>query len=148
MATAKIIENHSKGAEISHGAVICKEKLLKLFEEFSVPKGLFRVDEIEEVGFNRSTGFFWLRQKKKTEHKFKSVGTLTYEAEITSFMEPRHMANITGLKGKNVFISAAVNDILVGVPSSDKIKFSSSVGLTRVQPISAFEPEDGNTSSK
>lgn len=139
MEASTMIETQSKGAEIYHGEA-CKERLGKLLEEFSVPKGVFHFGQIEEIGLNRSTGFFWLRQKEKTEHCFPSLGSLVYDEEITSFIEPSHMKNITGLQGKQLFIRASINDVHVGVPSRDMIKFTSSIGLSRDQLISNFEP--------
>ncbi|XP_057810316.1 uncharacterized protein LOC131024796 [Salvia miltiorrhiza] len=146
METPSIIETQSKGAEIYQGEA-CGEKLGKLLEEFSVPKGVFRMGEVEEVGLNRSTGFFWLKQKAKTEHYFPGLGSLIYDAEITSSIERSHMKNITGLQAKQYFITAGVSDVHVGVTSDDTVKFTSSLGLSRDQPISAFEPEDENKSS-
>lgn len=146
METPSIIETQSKGAEIYQGEA-CKEKLGKLLEEFSVPKGVFRVGEVEEVGLNRSTGFFWLKQKEKTEHYFPSLGSMIYDTEITSSIEPSHMTNITGLQAKQYFITASVSDVHVGVTSSDTVKFTSSLGLSRDQPLAAFEPGEENTSS-
>ncbi|KAH6790217.1 hypothetical protein C2S51_005223 [Perilla frutescens var. frutescens] len=146
METSSMIETQSKGAEIYHGEA-CREKLRKFLEEFSVPKGVFRLGQIEEVGLNRTTGFFWLKQKEKTEHYFPGLGSLVYDAEITSLIQRSHMKNITGLQGKQLFITAAISDVHVGVPSSDTIKFSSSLGLSRDQPLSAFEPEDENNNS-
>lgn len=141
MESSSIIETQSEGAEIYQGEA-CKEKLGKLLEEFAVPKGVFRLGQVEEVGFNRSTGFFWLKQKEITEHYFGSLGSLIYDEKITSFIEPSHMKDITGLQGKQFFIKAAVNDIHVGVTTSDTVKFTSSIGLSREQPLSLFESED------
>lgn len=149
MATAKMIETHSKEAEIYHGEVICQEKLLKLLDEFSVPRNLFQAEgaEIEEFGFNRPTGFVWWRQKTKTERKIKNIGTVYFDVEITGFIEQRHLAKITGVKGKELLFSLPIREVLVGVPSSYKVKFTSSSGISRVYPIAAFEPV-GNKKSK
>ncbi|KAG6419333.1 hypothetical protein SASPL_121551 [Salvia splendens] len=145
METPSIIETQSKGAEIYQGEA-CKENLGKLLEEFSVPKGVFRVGEIEEVGLNRSTGFFWLKQKEKTEHYFPGLGSMIYDSQITSSIDQSHLKNITGLQAKQFFITATVSDVHVGVTSDDTVKFTTTLGLSRDQPISAFKPEDENKS--
>ncbi|KAL1560438.1 hypothetical protein AAHA92_10647 [Salvia divinorum] len=145
MATPSIIETQSKGAEIYQGEA-SNEKLGKLLEEFSVPKGVFRVGEVEEVGLNRSTGFFWFKQKEKTEHYFPGLGSMIYDSQITSSIDQSHLKNITGLQAKQFFITASVSDVHVGVTSEDTVKFTTTLGLSRDQPISAFEPEDDNKS--
>ncbi|KAI3466823.1 hypothetical protein Pfo_023486 [Paulownia fortunei] len=148
MATAKLIEVHRNGAEIYNGD-ICKVKNQKLLDEFSVPKGLFALDKIEEFGFNRTTGFLWLRMKKKKEHKFKSIGqTVIYNVEITGFIEKGHLSKLTGVKAKELLVPVVICDLLVGDPSPGMIKFTTPVGLSRSYPLSAFQPEDGENSSK
>ncbi|KAL8045636.1 hypothetical protein ABFS82_08G129600 [Erythranthe guttata] len=149
MATAKLIETHTQGAEICHGSDICKSKIQKVLEEFSFPKGLLPLDDIEEFGFNRNTGFVWMKMKKKKEHKFKSIGQTTiYNAEITCFLEKFHMSKVTGVKAKEMMIPVAVYDILVRAPAADMVKFTSAVGLSRAHPISAFELEDAGSATK
>lgn len=140
-----MIEAEREGAEIYHGDATCEEKLHKVLEEFSVPRSLIHVGELEEFGFKRSTGFFWLKQKTKTERKIKSVGTVICDVEITGFIEQRHVAKVTGVKGKELFVALPVSDLFVGVPSSDKVKFKSTTGLWRVHPLKAFQLVDKNT---
>lgn len=143
MATAKLIETHRIGAEIYHGD-ICRAKTLELLKQHSLPRGLLQVDEIEEFGFNRNSGFFWLKTKKKKEHKFKSIGqTVVYNVEITAFAEKGRLSKLTGVKGKELFVPVTIGDIVVGVPSADMIKIISPIGLGRSHPISAFELEEG-----
>ncbi|PIN20280.1 hypothetical protein CDL12_07043 [Handroanthus impetiginosus] len=135
-------------AEIVHGA-ICKDKTVKLLEEFSLPRGLLPVDEIEEFSFNRSTGFIWWKLKSKKEHKFKRIGkTVVYSPEITAFIEKGHLHKITGVKARELFVLAVVCDVLVGKPSADTIKFTNPVGLSRSHPVSAFELEDDENGRK
>ncbi|KAH6773531.1 hypothetical protein C2S51_011935 [Perilla frutescens var. frutescens] len=141
MATAKMSESERKAAEIYHGAAICREKLEKMLDEFSVPKCLFeKVDDIEEFGLNRSTGFYWLRQKSKTERKVDKVGTAYYDTELSGFIQQRRITKVTGVKAKELFLTLTVSEILVGVPSNHTVKFVSTAGIYRVHPIAAFEP--------
>ncbi|GFQ01156.1 hypothetical protein PHJA_002259500 [Phtheirospermum japonicum] len=142
MATAKLIETHKNGAEIYHGDT-CKAKALEFLDEITVPKGLLPVDEIEELGINRNTGFIWLKLKKKTDRKFKKIGqTVMFNVEITGFFEKGHMSKVTGVKAKELLVPVVVNDFHVGDPTPDMIKFTTPVGLGRSYPISAFEIGD------
>ncbi|XP_051133597.1 uncharacterized protein LOC127253191 [Andrographis paniculata] len=145
-ATAKLIETHRKGAEIYQGEE-CKDIILKLLEEFKLPNGLLPRDEIVEIGLNRSTGFLWLKLKKKSEIKFRQIGqTVLYSVEMTGFVEPGHLSKLTGVKGKEMMIAVVISDVLVGFPSPDMIKFTTPVGLSRAHPVSAFQlPDEPNS---
>lgn len=140
MATAKMIETQSKAAEVYCGP-ICRERVDEMLDEFLVPRCVFLgLGQIEEFGFNRSTGFYWLKQKTKTERKVDKVGTCYYDTQLSGFIEPRRLSKITGAKGKELFLTLTVSEILVGVPSSDKVKFISTTGIYRVHPVAAFQP--------
>ncbi|KAL3624808.1 hypothetical protein CASFOL_031476 [Castilleja foliolosa] len=142
MATAKLIETHKNGAEIYHGDM-CKAKALEFLDEITVPKGLLPVDEIEEFGINRNSSFMWLKLKKKMDKKFKKIGqTVLYGVEITCFFEKGHMSKVTGVKAKELLVPVAINDIRVGDPEPDMIKFTTPMGLARSHPSSAFEVGD------
>ncbi|KAL6544926.1 hypothetical protein OROMI_023788 [Orobanche minor] len=142
MATAKLIETHKNGAEIFKGD-ICKAKTCEFLDEISIPKGLMALDEVEEVGINRSTRFVWWKLKNKKEKKYKKIGqTVIYNVEITGFFEKQHLSNVTGVKSKELLIHVVINDILVGEPAPDMIKFTTPVGLSRSYPVSGFEQED------
>ncbi|XP_042008888.1 uncharacterized protein LOC121757400 [Salvia splendens] len=140
MATANMIAIHSKVAEIHRGP-ICREKLNGMLDEFSIPRCLYLgIEQIQEFGFNRTTGFYWIKQEKKTERKVDKVGTTYFDTQLTAFIAPRRVSKITGVKGKEIFLSLAVAEILVGVPESDKVKFVSTTGIYRVHSIATFEP--------
>ncbi|TVU40557.1 hypothetical protein EJB05_14024, partial [Eragrostis curvula] len=50
------------------------KKSIELLEELGLPKGLLPLEDIQEFGYNRDTGFMWLVQgKKKVEHSFKKI---------------------------------------------------------------------------
>lgn len=144
MSTAKTIETQRKTAVVHHGSTTCKEKFLEVLEEFSVPKCLFQVAEIEgaeieEFGLNRATGFFWLRQKTKTERKITKVGTVYYDVEITGFIERRRMWKIAGVKGKEMLVSLPLCEMLVGYPTADKVKCFSTAGVCGVRSIANYQ---------
>uniref|UniRef100_A0A453GYB2 Uncharacterized protein n=1 Tax=Aegilops tauschii subsp. strangulata TaxID=200361 RepID=A0A453GYB2_AEGTS len=55
------IEENRKGAEVYHGAALCAEKATELLAETNMP-----LADIEEVGYNRSTGFVWLARRRRS----------------------------------------------------------------------------------
>ena len=143
MATLQTIDAHREGAEIYHGGEICKMKSMELLELFHLPRGLLPLDELEEVGYNRETGFVWLKQKKRTDHTFKKIGRLvSYAPEVTAFVEERRMKKMTGVKSKELLIWISLSDMFIDDPASGKITFKTPAGLTRSFPVSAFEPEE------
>ena len=70
---SQLVESHRAGAEVHKGNDICKKKTIELLEELDLPKGLFPMDDIEEVGHNCESGFVWMLQKKKNEHMFNKL---------------------------------------------------------------------------
>nr|XP_043609566.1 uncharacterized protein LOC122581403 [Erigeron canadensis] len=142
MSSQKIIESHRSNAEIYTEESICKEKAHDLLTKFSLPKGLIPMKDVTEVGHNPLTGFVWVRRKKKTNHFFSMISRqVTYDCEVTAFVEDRRLRNITGVKSKELLIWVTVSDICV-VGDGDKITFSTPTGLSRSFPFSAFETND------
>lgn len=143
MATAQLIETHSSNAEIFHGDLVCRQRSQKLLEDLSLPKGLLPLQEVEELGYNKTTGFVWIKQKKKTQHKFKGISnTVTYDTLITAFAEERSFKKVRGVKSRELLIVVAVSDISIKDPSSGKITFSTPAGFGRSYPVSLFDLED------
>uniref|UniRef100_K3Z303 Uncharacterized protein n=1 Tax=Setaria italica TaxID=4555 RepID=K3Z303_SETIT len=62
---ASLIETHRSGAEVVSGDAICRKKSVDLLEELGLPKGLLPMEDIQDFGYNRTTGFMWLVQRKK-----------------------------------------------------------------------------------
>ncbi|GFZ07242.1 hypothetical protein Acr_19g0001790 [Actinidia rufa] len=60
-----VIEEIKSKAEVYHGNGICQEKSKELLKEMGLPNGLLPLEDMEECGYVRETGFVWLRQKKK-----------------------------------------------------------------------------------
>ncbi|GAB4840617.1 hypothetical protein Ancab_021388 [Ancistrocladus abbreviatus] len=138
-----IIENHRENAEIYTGAELCKQKSRELLDEISLPKGLLPLDDITEVGYNRGTGFVWLKQKKSTQHRFAKIGkTVSYDTEVTAFVESRRMKRLTGVKSRELLLWITLNEIRIDDPSSGKITFGTPTGISRSFPESAFEVDD------
>ncbi|XP_022776480.1 uncharacterized protein LOC111318095 [Durio zibethinus] len=95
---SKQIASHREGAEIYHGAALCKQKTHELLDHFHLPKGLMPLSNLVEVGFNRTTGFIWLKQHKTFKYWFKDLGVSSYGPQITAFIEDRRMRKLTGVK--------------------------------------------------
>ncbi|XP_059439600.1 uncharacterized protein LOC132172167 [Corylus avellana] len=141
------ISNHRDDAEIHHGEALCKQKSHELLGGISLPKGLLPLDEVVEVGYNHTTGFIWLKQKRKKEHRFRAIGrTVSYDTEVTGFVEERRMRRLTGVKSKELLIWVSISDIYVDDPGSGKITFANSTGISRTFPVSAFELESEGSS--
>ncbi|KAH1055872.1 hypothetical protein J1N35_033937 [Gossypium stocksii] len=137
------IDSHREQAEIYNGEALCNQKARELFDKFRLPKGLLPMNDLNEMGFNSITGFLWLRQQKKSEFKFKSIGkTVAYETEVTAFVEDRRMRRLTGIKTKEMMIWITISDISIDDNDPNKITFSSSSGLSKTFPVEAFEDED------
>ncbi|XP_043689194.1 uncharacterized protein LOC122640124 [Telopea speciosissima] len=146
---SQIIEKYRKNAEIYHGEALCKEKSIEILSQMELPKGLLPLKDMEEVGYNRETGFVWLKQKKSTEHVFRKVSKkVSYATEITAFVEPRKLKKLSGVKTKELFIWVSLSDIYIDDPSSGKITFMTPAGLSRSLPISAFELEEDEGAAK
>lgn len=148
MSAQQLIASHRDGAEIFHGEEVCKQKSHQLLDKMSLPRGLLPLEDVVEFGYNATSGFVWLKQKKRKEHRFRSVGrTVSYDAEVMGFVEEHRMRRLTGVKSKEILIWVSISDIYVD-PSSDpdKITFANGTGISRSFPVSAFqlEEEDGD----
>ncbi|KAL6992266.1 hypothetical protein U1Q18_010375, partial [Sarracenia purpurea var. burkii] len=141
--SSQLIASHRENAEVYEGDAICKEKCREMLERVSMPNGLLPLDNVVEVGYNESTGFVWLIQKKKKDHTFRQIDRkVSYDTEITAFVEERRMRRVTGVKSKELLIWLTVSDIFIDDPASGKITFGNPTGLTRTFPISAFQVEE------
>ncbi|XP_004486287.1 uncharacterized protein [Cicer arietinum] len=142
----QIIEQQRDEAEIYEGEAMCKQKSQLLLDEILFPKGLLPLDNIVEMGYNRVTGFVWLKQRHEKVHRFNSIGrTVFFDTEITAFVEEHHMRRITGVKTKEFFVWFTITEIFVNDPSSDKITFANSSGIARSFPFSAFTLQEEST---
>ncbi|KAH9563466.1 hypothetical protein CY35_05G127300 [Sphagnum magellanicum] len=48
----------------------CFARAKELIEKFNLPGGLLPLEDIEEVTYDTKTGYFNVKQKAKTTHKF------------------------------------------------------------------------------
>lgn len=130
-------------AEVYRGDDLCQEKSKFLLKEIGLPNGLLPLKDMEECGYVKETGFVWLKQKRKTEHKFEKIGRLvSYAPEVTAYVEPNRIRKLTGVKTKELLIWISLSDIYVDDPPTGKITFKTPAGLSRSFPVSAFEIEE------
>ncbi|KAL0692921.1 hypothetical protein Bca4012_060101 [Brassica carinata] len=106
----------------------------------NLPKGLLPLDTMTEIGFNKSTGYFWIKMKNKVQHKFKTIGkNVSYDSEVTAFVENRRMRSLTGIKSRELLVWVTISEIYVDDLDTNKITFAGLSGLSRSFPVSAFE---------
>uniref|UniRef100_A0A0D9WV22 F-box domain-containing protein n=1 Tax=Leersia perrieri TaxID=77586 RepID=A0A0D9WV22_9ORYZ len=133
------IESHRAGADIVSGDDICRKKTIGLLEELGLPKGFLPLEDIQEFGYNRETGFMWLVQKKKNQHTFKKIKqTVSYANEVTTFVEQGKLKKITGVKAKELVIWLSVVEVYVTEASPEKVTFKIGTGLTDTFDAAAF----------
>ncbi|XP_047339449.1 uncharacterized protein LOC124942921 [Impatiens glandulifera] len=135
--------NHRENAEIITGdSLLCKQKSKEILEKIHMPKGLLPLDDIEEMGYNETTGYVWLRQKKGKEHKFKMIGKqVWYDTEVTAFVENQRLGRLKGVKSKGLLIWITINEIYIDAKDPEKITFGTSAGISKSFPTKAFEEE-------
>uniref|UniRef100_A0A7N0TEM0 Uncharacterized protein n=1 Tax=Kalanchoe fedtschenkoi TaxID=63787 RepID=A0A7N0TEM0_KALFE len=138
-------EIRAKATEVYHGDEIGQEKTKLLLREVGLPNGLLPLHDIEEVGRVEETGFVWLKQKKKINHKFEKIGRpVTYDTEITAIADrgSGRIKKLTGVKSKELLVWLTISEIYVDNPPTGKITFKTPSGLSRTFPVSAFEVEE------
>ncbi|KAK4748784.1 hypothetical protein SAY87_015370 [Trapa incisa] len=138
-----ITEEIRANAEVYYGDEICQEKSKFLLEEVGLPNGLLPLEDMEECGYVKETGFVWLKQRKKSSHKFEKIDRLVnYAPEITAYVEKSKIKKLTGVKTKELLVWVTLCDIFVDDPPTGKITFKTPSGLYRTFPVSAFEVEE------
>ncbi|XP_049384008.1 uncharacterized protein LOC125848220 [Solanum stenotomum] len=127
------------------GAIVKKghEEGLKmavcLLEEFGLPMGLLPLADVIEVGFVKNTGYMWIQQNKKIEHKFKMISKMvSYDTEINGYVDKKRIKKLKGVKAKELMLWPPVNEITVNDPPTGKIQFKSLAGITKTFPVEAF----------
>ncbi|KAF7066208.1 hypothetical protein CFC21_072228 [Triticum aestivum] len=133
---SQLVESHRAGAEVHKGNDICKKKTIELLEELDLPKGLFPMDDIEEVGHNCESGFVWMLQKKKNEHMFNKLNqTVSYDTEVTAFVEKGKMKKVTGVKVEDLY---SLVEVYVDESSADKVTIKTDTGLSETHDAPVF----------
>ncbi|CAH1426567.1 unnamed protein product [Lactuca virosa] len=136
-------EIRASASDICHGDAICQEKSKALLTEMGLPNGLLPLEDIEECGHVKETGFVWLKQKAEKKHKFEKIDRLaTYGTEVTATMEKMKIKNLKGVKTKELLLWLTLDEISVDESNTEKITFKATSGLYRTFPVSAFQVED------
>ncbi|KAL7119942.1 hypothetical protein ACP275_02G092700 [Erythranthe tilingii] len=136
-------EIRASASEMYHGDEICQEKSKWLLTEMGLPNGLLPLKDIEECGYVKETGFVWLKQKKKCDHRFVKINRpVQYATEVTAYVEPNRIKKLTGVKTKELLLWVTLSDISVDDPPTGKITFKTPTGLFRTFPVEAFQLEE------
>ncbi|XP_044972575.1 uncharacterized protein LOC123440046 [Hordeum vulgare subsp. vulgare] len=128
-----------EGAMVKKGHEEGLKLATSLLEEFGLPLGLLPLADVIEVGFVRATGYMWIAQQKKVEHRFKMVSKqVSYDVEITGYVKTKCIKKLKGVKAKELMLWPPVNEITVDDPPTGKIVFRSLAGVTKTFPVEAF----------
>ncbi|EPS61878.1 hypothetical protein M569_12921 [Genlisea aurea] len=139
-------EIRATASEIYHGDDACQEKAKFLLTEMGLPNGLLPLKDMEEAGYVKDTGFVWLIQKEKSQHRFDKIGRLVqYAREVTAYVEPKKIRKLTGVKTKELLLWVTLSDISLDDPPTGKITFKTPAGLYRSFPVEAFQIEQDSS---
>lgn len=140
----------ASATEIHYGDEICQEKSKLLLSEVGLPNGLLPLKDIVECGYVKDTGFVWMIQKQKCEHRFEKLGgkLVRYGTEVTAYVEPKKIKKLTGVKSKELLLWITLSDITVDDLPPGKITFKTPTGLFRSFPTSAFELDEVKEEAK
>ncbi|XP_057960891.1 uncharacterized protein LOC131152941 [Malania oleifera] len=137
-----VTEEMRAKAEVYYGQEKFEERSKFMLQEAGLPLGLLPLKDVEECGYVEETGFVWVKQKKKITHKFEKVGRLvTYDSEVTAYVEPNRIRKLHGVKTKELLIWITLAEIFVNDPPTGKLTVKTPQGLTRSFPVAAFELE-------
>ncbi|GMY08834.1 hypothetical protein FCV25MIE_04073 [Fagus crenata] len=110
-----------------------------LLQEFELSSGLLPLADVIEVGYVKNTAYMWIVQKKKVEHEFKKITKLvSYDTEITGYVEKKRIKKLKGVKAKEFMLWPPVSEITVDDQPTGKIHFKSLAGITKTFPVEAF----------
>ncbi|OMO53451.1 hypothetical protein CCACVL1_28631 [Corchorus capsularis] len=131
-------------AEVCYGDETCREKFSFLLEQKGLPSGLLTLQDIQECGYVKETGFVWLRHNKKRDlYKFEDV-VISFDDEITAFFEPNKIKKLTGVKAKGFMLWVTLTEIYVDQEEESEsplasITFKTLAGFSRSFPASVFK---------
>lgn len=138
---SQVTQEMKAKAEVYYGDETCRKKFMSLLQEKGLPNGLLTLQDIQECGHIKDTGFVWLRHKKKRDlYKFEDV-FISYDTEITAYFHPNKIKNLTGVKAKEFMIWVTLTEICVDESphAASSIRFKTLVGLSRSFPVSLFK---------
>ncbi|CAJ2660586.1 unnamed protein product [Trifolium pratense] len=128
-----------EGAIVKKGHDESLKTAVSLLQEFELPEGLLPLADIIEIGYVKATGFIWITQKKKVEHKFNLISKLvSYDTEITGYISKKKIKKLKGVKAKELMLWPPVNEITADEQPTGKLHFKSLAGITKTFPVEAF----------
>ncbi|KAH0699636.1 hypothetical protein KY284_013851 [Solanum tuberosum] len=128
-----------EGAIVKKGHEEGLKMAVSLLEKFGLPMGLLPLADVIEVGFVKNTGYMWIQQNKKIEHKFKMISKMvSYDTEINGYVDKKRIKKLKGVKAKELMLWPPVNEMTVDDPPTGKIQFKSLAGITKTFPVEAF----------
>ncbi|KAK7284435.1 hypothetical protein RJT34_19181 [Clitoria ternatea] len=149
MSLVTVTEEVKARSEVYHGDEMCQVKSKELLKEIALPNGLLPLKDMEECGYDRESGFVWLKQKKNSTHKFEKIGKLvSYAPEVTAYVEKGKIKKLSGVKTKELLLWVTLSDIFVDDPPTGKITFKTPAGLFRTFPVSAFQIQEDHPKDK
>jgi len=137
-------------AEVYYGDDICQQCTQLLLKEAGLPNGLLPLKDLIECGYVQETGYVWLKQKKRVDHVFQSLGRLvSYGTEITGYAEKGRIKKVKGIKTRELMVWVPVEEIALDQPATGKLICKSIAGITKTFPASAFHiPEKEKENQK
>ncbi|CDP12223.1 unnamed protein product [Coffea canephora] len=136
-------QERREGAEVVYGAEACYQHSIQLLEELGFPKGVLPLQNLEECGRVRATGFVWMKQKKPYQHFFTGSNTLvSYATEVTAYVEKFKMKKMTGVKSKQLLLWIPIAEMSIDDPDHKKIYFNTPLGIGKFFPITAFMTQE------
>lgn len=143
---ALIADELKAKAEVYYGDEICQQCTQLLLKEAGLPNGLLPLKDIIECGYVEETGYVWLKQKKRVDHCFQSIGrVVSYGTEITGYAEKGRIKKVKGIKTRELMLWIPVEEIALDEPATGKLICKSIVGICKTFPASAFHiPEMEN----
>ncbi|KAL6552456.1 hypothetical protein OROHE_007820 [Orobanche hederae] len=143
MAPKKSQVDERAGAEIICGAEECYNHSLKLLGELGFPRGVLPLNDLEECGLVRETGYVWMKQKAPYEHLFVGTNTLVrYDTEVTAYVERGKMKKMSGVKSKQLLSWVPIVEMSIEETNADKIYFRTPMGIGRSFPITDFMDDE------
>ncbi|KAG2637149.1 hypothetical protein PVAP13_2NG502400 [Panicum virgatum] len=92
-------------AEVYYGDDICQQCTQLLLKEAGLPNGLLPLKDLIECGYVQETGYVWLKQKKRVDHVFQSLGRMvSYGTEITGYAEKGRIKKVKGIKTRELMV--------------------------------------------
>jgi hypothetical protein len=140
-STATVVAANEKkqGAEVVLGHEASLPRAIAMLRDQGLPDGLLPLHNIEEVGFVSRTGFFWVKQKKASEHFFKLIKTkVSYALEVNGYIEKNKLRKLQGVKAKELLLWIAITEIYGDDSHPGQTFFKSSAGIGRWHPTEAF----------